>query len=151
MVDLSELDAKRLRPLLEQITEAKYKQISPPSPTQNKYKCTRTKRQKQKHLDEYEIEQIVAGYTAGESVYELADRFICHRITISNYLKDRGVQMRRVPLDNEKIQEAIHLYESGLSLVKVGEIVGASSKTVRTRLLEQGIVIRSPHDWQRKS
>jgi len=34
------------------------------------------------------------------------------------------------------------ILSSGLSLVKVGEIVGASAKTVRTRLYEHGVVSR---------
>lgn len=54
--------------------------------------------------------------------------------------------MLRVPLDEKQIHEAVRLYRSGLSLVEVGKLIGCNAETVRARLREQGVVMRSPHD-----
>lgn len=47
---------------------------------------------------------------------------------------------QEMPIDEE---EAIRLYESGLSLKEVGERLGCSYETVRRRLKNRGIVIRN--------
>jgi len=51
-------------------------------------------RQRQKRLNENEIDQLVADYQAGASTYQLAAKFGCHRSTISSHLKARSVQIR---------------------------------------------------------
>ncbi len=50
--------------------------------------------------------------------------------------------MRRRPLCEEQIIEAIRLYQSGLSVAKVADQVGAKSETVRLRLIERGVQMR---------
>ena len=107
-------------------------------------------RQRQKRLDENEIERLIAEYRTGLTVYQLATRFGCHRTTVSECLKARGIQMRRRPLCEEQIIEAIRLYQSGLSVAKVADQVGAKSETVRLRLIERGVQMRDSRGLARK-
>lgn len=147
-MDLSELDVNKCAALAQQIIRARLDVTESPSPTPDKYKCTRAKRQRQKQLDGEEIAQLVARYRAGATVYELADQFGCHRTTVSECLRSRSVRMRLTPLSEEQILEAVRLYESGLSLVKVGNRVGANAETVRQRLREHGVRLRGSHERQ---
>ena len=48
--------------------------------------------QQQKHLKPEEIEQIVQKYQNGESTYELAGAFNCHRNTIANNLRKQSIK-----------------------------------------------------------
>ena len=107
-------------------------------------------RQRQKRLDENEIERLIAEYRTGLTIYQLATRFGCHRTTVSECLKARGIQMRRRPLCEEQIIEAIRLYQSGLSVAKVADQVGAKSETVRLRLIERGVQMRDSRGLARK-
>ena len=75
-------------------------------------------------------------------MYELATEYSCHRTTISRILKCNNVPMRRKPAREAQIREMVRLYESGLSLVKVGERVGFSDGTVHRYLRERGVRIR---------
>jgi len=95
-------------------------------------------RRPQKYLDRDEIDHLIAEYRAGSTIYELAERFGCHRQTVSRHLKAHGVQMRLRPLTEEQIQEAVRLYESGLSLQGIGDQIGACKSTVRSKLVKRG-------------
>jgi hypothetical protein len=142
LVELSEAHAEKWVPLLQQITMARLGAPLPLPPTADKYKSATRIHQRQKRLGENEIDQLIAAYRAGSTVYELAAQFGCHRKTVSGHLKSHGVRMRLTPLTEEEIDQAVHLYESGLSLVRVGKEIGSNSCTVRARLLERGVVMR---------
>ncbi|PKQ10130.1 MAG: hypothetical protein CVT69_01365 [Actinobacteria bacterium HGW-Actinobacteria-9] len=88
---------------------------------------------------------MVAGYRAGSTILELAARHDCDRKTVIRYLKLHCVETRYRRLSEEQIEEAVHLYESGLSLIKVGKVVGADPKTVKARLMEAGVPMRGVH------
>ena len=146
-VELSEAHSNKWRPLLEQIALIKLGVAEAPAPpATSHYRAVTKISQRQKRLDEHEINQLIAEYKAGSTVYQLATRFGCHRTTVSEHLRLNGVQMRLKPLTEERIQEAVRLYESGLSAAKVGERVGANAATVLARLRERGVVIRDAHD-----
>ncbi len=89
--------------------------------------------------------KIVEGYRAGRTVYELADKFGIHRITVGEVLKRAGVTMRRQAPTNEQLQEMVILYESGMALLGVGKRTGFSPTTVRKYLLGAGVRIRDSH------
>ena len=144
---LSEWDAEKCSPLLEQVTAARLGTLAPSlsTPVDDRPMSKRI-RQRQKRLSEDEIEQLVAAYRAGLTVYQLAKQFGCHRTTVSGCLKAGGVRMRRTPPSEEQIEEAARLYESGLSCAQVGQKIGCHPDTLRSRLRERGVVIRGPHD-----
>jgi len=83
-----------------------------------------------RHLDPQHVQALIDGYHGGATVYQLGDELGIDRRTVSIVLKRHGVQMRQQRLTTEQIQEAIRLYESGLSLARVGQHIGASAKTV---------------------
>jgi len=105
-----------------------------------------TRIQHQTRLEPEQISQLVAAYQRGATVYELADQFKCHRTTVSGAIKSRGAFMRRTPLTERQIDEAVTLYETGLSLAKVGKLLSANAGTVRQQLFARGVRLRGPHD-----
>lgn len=101
--------------------------------------------QQQKRLSCAEIAQIVIGYKSGKTVYELAEIFDCHRVTISSQLKANGVELRRSSPNEEQIDQMIGLYKTGLSMQDVGSQVGMSASTVMRSLYRRGVKTRDPH------
>ncbi|WP_410610123.1 hypothetical protein [Amycolatopsis sp. lyj-109] len=61
-----------------------------------------------------QIEQLIADYRSGATVYELGDRFGIERRTVSTILHRHGVPMRRRGLSPEQVDDAIHLYNLGI-------------------------------------
>lgn len=48
-------------------------------------------------------------------------------------------------MTSEQIDGAVMLYESGRSLQEIAEQLGSTARTVRSRLLERGVVMRDTH------
>ena len=67
---------------------------SPMSPLIDDRSMINRIRQRQKRLNKDEITQLIAGYQAGSTTYELAAQFECHRNTVSRHLKRHGVVIR---------------------------------------------------------
>lgn len=84
------------------------------------------------------------------TVYQLSERFGCHRNTVSRLLKFRGITLRLASMTEDEIAMAETLYTSGLSLAKVGEQLGFNDSTVRLRLIERGVRMRDSHGRQRR-
>src|ERR1700728_1457820 len=126
---------ERLRELLEMVPKGP----SEPIP--------RTIRQTQRRLRGSEIDELVAAYQAGATVYELAARFRMHRVTVSAVLKRKGVALRAQPLSPNQIATATQFYHEGLSLLKVGERVGCGAECVRQALMKAGVEVRPRNGW----
>ncbi|MET0234396.1 MAG: recombinase family protein, partial [Kibdelosporangium sp.] len=75
-------------------------------------------------------------------MYELGDRFGIERRTVSNILQRHGVPMRRRGLSPNQADDAVHLYNLGWSLARVGQHLGVAHTTVLTTLRERGIPTR---------
>lgn len=60
-------------------------------------------------------------------------------------MKREEVNRRNRGLTDEQIREAVRLYEAGLSLARVGVIIGASARTVQLRLRQHGVATRDAH------
>ena len=93
-------------------------------------------KQKQKRLNDDEITELIEAYKSGLTVYQCAEKFGCHRTTVSMHLKANNVKIRRQPLSEKQINEAKKLYKSGLSYVKIGNILEVDAETVRKRLVQ---------------
>jgi transposase-like protein len=93
--------------------------------------------------------QVVAAYETGKTVYELANEYDCHRVTISAALKRQGVALRCTSPTTEQIDEMVRLYGSGLSLAKVGGQLGFNASTVHAQLRNAGIQTRDIHGQNR--
>ena len=97
-----------------------------------------------------EIDRLVEAYEAGASVAGLAAQFGIHRETAGRYLQARGIDTRAVSFSGEQIQEAAALYREGWSLARLGERFSVNDGTVRSRLLEVGVVMRARKGGLRK-
>jgi hypothetical protein len=98
-----------------------------------------------RQLDTNQVQELIAGYQAGATVYELSATFGIERRTVSNILHRHDVQMRRRGLSLDQIDDAIHLYNLGWSLARVGQDLGADHTTVLAKLRERGVPTRDTH------
>jgi hypothetical protein len=105
----------------------------------------RPKQRRARRLDADQVQELIASYEAGATVYELGTRFGIERRTVSNILKRHDVPMRRRGLSPEQVDDAIHLYNLGWSLARVGKHLGVDHTTVLTKLRERGIPTRDTH------
>ena len=90
-------------------------------------------------------QQIVAEYVAGLTTYELAAKHNCHRATVGEILRRRGVPLRRSSPTTDQVNEMVRLYADGLSLAAVGARLDFSARTVMTYLRERGVQTRDIH------
>lgn len=98
-----------------------------------------------RQLQPVEIDELVAGYQAGATVFELAARFGQHRATIGRHLQARGVDTTPPALSSMQIEEATELYGAGWSLAKIAKKYGVNDGTVWRRLRAVGVKMRSPN------
>lgn len=60
-----------------------------------------------RQLDAKQTRELIQGYRAGATVYELGERFGIERRTVSVILKRNGVQMRRQGLTDNQVRERL--------------------------------------------
>ena len=107
---------------------------------------------KQQHKCEFsnnEIEEMARQYRAGKTIYELAEKYGCHRVTVSAILKRNGVTVSVEK--SEKMfdpAKAAELYEAGMKSKDIGIRLGVSEQTIRKCLKKQGIKIRTRWDYR---
>lgn len=122
---------------LEQLRE-KLPSLEAPAPTPSRQDRPRRARQ----LGDDQIQQLIAGYLSGATVYELAEVFGIERRTVSTILHRHDVPMRRRGLTDDQVSDAERLYNEGWSLARIGERMDVAADTVRKRLLEYGVTMR---------
>jgi hypothetical protein len=93
------------------------------------------------------LDQIVADYEAGDSTLDLVARYGLGKGTVLKLLRDRGAEIRHQSLAPEELAEAIQLYESGLSLARVGEHFGRDASLIHITFKRAGVPRRKP--WER--
>ena len=98
-----------------------------------------------RQLDAAQTQALVQGYLDGATTYELGTLFGIDRRTVGNILHRNGVQMRRRGLSPDEVDDAIHLYNLGWSLARVGEHLNVDHTTVLTKLRERGVPTRDSH------
>ncbi len=89
--------------------------------------------------------ELVVLYQSGLTVYQLADKYVIHRHTVSGHLRAAGIRLRLDGLTAEQIDEAARLYNSGWSLAHIAEHIGVAHTTIRARLRERGVKMRDTH------
>jgi hypothetical protein len=67
---------------------------------------TRTKKAIHRRLRAAQVEELVAGYQTGSTVYQLAEKFRINRETVSKLLERQGVPRRNRPLSPVQIEQA---------------------------------------------
>ncbi|GAA5197170.1 hypothetical protein GCM10023346_31290 [Arthrobacter gyeryongensis] len=98
------------------------------------------------HLSAEQTKALAEDYRAGMRVKELAAKYGISRETISKHLRRHGIAPRKVGLDAQQIKEAVRLYEQGDSLATIGKRMGVTAHTVRSRLIEAGVKMRSSYE-----
>ncbi|GGN19871.1 hypothetical protein GCM10011609_71180 [Lentzea pudingi] len=93
-----------------------------------------------------EIDELVEQYRAGSSVYQLAEKYGIHRITIGRHLRAQGIDTTAPALSEDQMMEAAQLYADGWSCKKIAKHFGVGAETVRERLHQAGVVMRGPHE-----
>lgn len=91
------------------------------------------------------VAEIVARYQAGETSTAVAAAYGLSKGSVIRLLRDAGVPIRRQGLTDDQTTEAAHLYESGLSLARIGEHFDVDHGTVWRALKNQGVKMRDGH------
>jgi hypothetical protein len=86
-----------------------------------------------KQLESEQVQELISGYVAGATVYQLGERF--------------GIERRG--LYYEQIDEAVGLYEGGWSLARIGERMGVDPTTVLTKASERRVRVRDTQGRKR--
>jgi len=89
---------------------------------------------------------MVRAYETGQSMVQLAHDFGIHRTTVAQHLVERGVSLRKTAMTEQQIDEAVHLYKSGLSFAKIGTRLGFNASTITTQVRRRGAHIRGAHE-----
>jgi hypothetical protein len=100
-----------------------------------------------RQLRPVEVDELVQGYEAGATVFQLGDRFGIDRRTVGKHLRARGIDTTPPGLRPDDIPRAAELYRAGWSLARISREFDTTHMTVRARLLEAGVVMRTP--WER--
>lgn len=88
------------------------------------------------------IEQLVARYTAGETIRGLSREYSVSRSGLCQLLQDEGVALREQGITPDDAENAVRLYESGLTIKQVVAHIGYSYGRIRTVLHEHGATMR---------
>jgi hypothetical protein len=114
--------------------------LDTPEPTSIK----RDRHGRARQLGTEQVEQLIADYWSGATVYELGDRFGIERRTVSSIRHRHGVAIRRRGLSPEQVDVAVHLHKLGWSPAR-GRSLGVNHATVLNKLRERGIPTRDTH------
>jgi DNA-directed RNA polymerase specialized sigma24 family protein len=98
-----------------------------------------------RQLGSEQVEQLIACYHSGATVYELATAFGIERRTVSAILHRHDVPMRRRGPTDEEAEDAERLYLQGWSLARIGNRMKVAADTVRKCLLDRGVTMRDNH------
>jgi DNA invertase Pin-like site-specific DNA recombinase len=102
-----------------------------------------------RQLEADQVQELIAGYQAGATVYELGAQFGIERRTVSKILHRQDVSIRRRGLSREQIDDAVRLYSEGWSLARIGRKLGVDPTTVLAKLRGQGTKTRDTHGRER--
>lgn len=89
------------------------------------------------------LEQVIADYRAGHSVYAIAEKYGIHRQTVTSHLVEAGVTLRRTITDTER-QRARELYDSGAYIKDIARALGRNPATVAKIVRSDQVSATSP-------
>ncbi len=125
------------------VTTAQIREISGSTGDSEREFQPRVKRGWNRLSDDQRVE-VARRYEAGDITTQLAKEYRVAKSTIIGILREQNVVVRRQPLTPEQVSEAAHLYEDGLSLSQVARQLGVNQETMRTAILNAGVVLREP-------
>ena len=108
----------------------------------------RSPKQRQRRLTPTDITELVAAYSGGADIKELATQYEVHRTTVANHLHENSVELRRLGVTDVALPEVIRLYVAdGWSCQRLAERFDCDAETVRQALKRAGVRLRKP--WER--
>lgn len=99
-------------------------------------------RRRPRRLNASDRNIVVRRYQDGESLTQIADSYQIAKSTVSGLLKREGIETRRQITPEDKVTQAVLLYEEGMSLKCVAQELAISHETVRYQLTKRGVPIR---------
>lgn len=105
----------------------------------------------QTFLTPSEVDRLIEDYTAGMSVVGLAKKYGIHRTTVSAHLSRRSTLRRRPGLDVDECAEAVRLFRAGVSMRAIARRLGVGRRSVRTCLVDAGLLDAEPSDSRTSS
>ncbi len=134
LVDLTSLPSKHLTALVNISVVSQRRSLEPISALQP---------DRGRRLSPAEQVAVLVAYQAGNSMAALAVRYGVRRSTISELLR-RGGSPPRVEraISPSEVDNAVHLYAQGLSLVRVGVQLEYNAETIRKQLKRRGVLLR---------
>jgi hypothetical protein len=148
MVELRELLLKeRIRILLDDLDGALSRvnnRLQPPLTPGRVHKITR-------RLTDATRAEIVASYEAGTPSTQLIEQYRLGKGTVLRLLREEGVTVRRQPLTDAEVREALALYESGWSMARIGDKLARQHTVIRDVLDRTGVQRRDSHGRPRES
>ena len=95
------------------------------------------------------IAQITADYQGGITTPALAKQYNISTTAVKRLLHVNAVLLRRYHrLSEQEIAQAAELYRAGWSLAKLGRKLDVDDETIRKRLKEVGVLMRSPGGYR---
>ncbi|MFC9692288.1 helix-turn-helix domain-containing protein [Kribbella sp. NPDC056951] len=96
-------------------------------------------------LDAETMAQIVAEYEAGGSSASIGALFSLSKRSVIKILREAGVKVRYPRMTEAELRRAIALYNSGSSLLEVGNRLGRDHSTIHKALKRHGVRMRDSH------
>jgi|1185.fasta_scaffold168844_1 transposase-like protein len=93
-------------------------------------------------LSDDTITAVLAAYLAGSPTREVSKRFGIAHSSVNKLLRQHGITARRGSLSPAGLQQAVELYETGLSIRVIANHLGFGASTVARALVKAGIHIR---------
>ena len=99
----------------------------------------------QRRLTDADVDRLVAGYQAGHTLGDLADKFGVHCRTVARHLEQRGIKRRanRHKLSEADVADASLRHQAGDSLAAIAETLDVHAATLRRELVRAGIDAKS--------
>lgn len=105
-------------------------------------------RQPQKYLTDEEVAQIIAEYQNDMTTYQLAEKYGCHRDTISKVLKKHSVNVSKSKaMDKLDPAKVIAMYESMRTTQQIADEFGVNPGVILKCLRANGVRIRTRWDY----
>jgi len=109
-------------------------------------RCQPLRHKLEQRLDASVAAEVVADYEAGMPTTQLTGKYGLGKSSVLRLLRDADVKMRRQPLSEPEVNEAVRLYASGLSVAGVGLRLVANPSTVWRALRARGVTLRPPRN-----
>ena len=90
-----------------------------------------------KRLSPEEIGKVIAEYLNGKTPAELAEKYGCHRSTVSAVLKRNGISTK--PCTDQRVKAIISGFQDGKNTYELAEGLHCASSTVSRILRQNGI------------